>query len=210
MLESFNDSIKKHLVNNIWVYIIVISLFILGICLGAITVNIIDETAKADAKNYIDGFIDITANESLQTAFILKQSIKFNLYFTVAVFLSGLIYLGILIIPILIAFRGFCIGFSIAFLTESLGKGGFLFSIASILPQNIIYVPVLIMLGVLSLNNSVLTLRNKYIKKYNTIPSQLASYAFSSLMLLILLVAGCIVEAYITSSLVKVITPYIS
>lgn len=185
-------------------------MFIIGISLGAITVNGIDETAKNDVKTYVEGFIDLTMGESLQTSNILKQSIRFNLYYTALVFFSGLIYIGIIIIPILIGFRGFCIGFTIAFLTDTLGRQGLLLSIASILPQNIIYIPILIVLSVISINYSLFTLRNKYIKKSSTDPRQLAPYAFSVLIIFLVILAGCIVESYVTTHIVKLIAPYIS
>lgn len=209
MLDSLNDSIRKHLADNIWIYLIVIIMFILGISAGALTVNNVDEVSKADAKAYIEGFLALTSNNGLQSSYILKQSIKFNLYFTICMFFSGLVYLGILIIPILVAFRGFCIGFSIAFLTGNLGNNGFLLSLCSVLPQNIIYVPVIIVMGVIGMNYSLRALKSKYFKKFGTAPELFASYAFSVLILLILLVSGCITEAYITSFIVKAITPYI-
>ncbi len=209
MLDSLNDSIKRHLADNIWIYLIVIFIFILGISLGTLAVNNIDEVSKTDAKTYIEGFLDLSSKNELQSSYILKQSIKFNLYFTLLLFFSGLIYLGILFIPILIAFRGFCIGFSIAFLTENLGRNGFLLSLGSVLPQNLIYLPVIIVMGVIGINYSLWTLRNKYFKKFGAHNNLFATYAFSTLVLFILLIAGCIVESYITSLIIRAITPYI-
>jgi len=209
LLDSLNDTIRRHLADNIWIYIIVILMFILGISLGAMTVNNIDEVSKSDARTYIEGFLELTSRNELQPAYILKQSIKFNLYFSLVLFFSGLVYLGIVLIPVLIAFRGFCIGFSIAFLTENFGSNGFFLSIGSVLPQNIIYVPVIIIMGVTGLNYSLWTFRNKYFKKYGAIPNLFATYAFSTLILFILLISGCIVEAYMTSLIVRLITPYI-
>ena len=210
MPSSLNGSIKRHLADNIWIYMIVIFMFILGISLGALTVNNIDDVSKTDAKTYIEGFLELTSQNELQSAYILKQSIKFNLYFALLLFSSGLVYLGIIFIPILIAFRGFCIGFSIAFLTENFGSNGFLLSLGSVLPQNLIYVPVIIVMGVIGLNYSLWAMRNKYFKKFGAIPNLFATYAFSTLVLFILLIAGCIVESYITSLIVKMITPYIT
>ncbi|MDD4503558.1 MAG: stage II sporulation protein M, partial [Clostridiaceae bacterium] len=155
MLDSLNDTIKRHLANNIWIYLIVIFMFIFGSSLGALIVNNIDEVTKSDARTYLEGFLDLTSKNELQSANILKQSIKFNLYFALVLFFSGLVYIGILFIPILIAFRGFCIGFSIAFLTENFGSNGFLLSLGSVLPQNFIYVPVTIVMGVIGLNYSL-------------------------------------------------------
>ncbi|MHB1391771.1 MAG: stage II sporulation protein M [Clostridia bacterium] len=209
MLDSLNDSIKRHLADNIWIYLIVIFIFILGISLGTLAVNNIDEVSKTDAKTYIEGFLDMTSKNELQSSYILKQSIKFNFYFTLILFFSGMIYFGIIFIPILIAFRGFCIGFSIAFLTENLGRNGFLLSLGSVLPQNLIYLPVIIVMGVIGINYSLWTLRNKYFKKFGAQNNLFATYAFSTLVLFILLIAGCIVESYITSLIIRAITPYI-
>jgi len=210
MLDSLNNTIRRHLVDNIWNYMIVIFVFILGVSLGAMTVNGIDAVSRSDAKLYIEGFLDLTSQNELQPVYILKQSIRFNLYFTLLMFLSGLTYPGIVIVPLLVAFRGFCIGFSVAFLTQSFGGNGFLFSVASVLPQNIIYVPLIIVMGVTGMNYSLWSLRGRYFKKYGASPKLFAPYAFTTLVLFIGLVAGCIVEAYITSILIKSITPYVT
>lgn len=209
MLESLNDTIRRHLADNIWIYIIVVFMFILGITMGALTVNGVDAVSKSDARTYIEGFLHLTQKNELKSASILKQSIRFNLYFALILFLSGLIYPGILIIPLIIAFRGFCIGFTVAFLTESFGGGGFLLSVGSVLPQSLIYVPVTIVMGVIGLNYSIWVLRSRYFKRYGAAQNTFATYAFSVLILFILLAAGCIIEAYLTTIVVKAITPYV-
>lgn len=210
MLGSLNKTIKRHLVDNIWIYMIALFVFILGISLGAMTVNNIDDVSKSDAVLYIDGFLDLASQNDLQSSYILKQSIKFNLYFTLILFCSSLTYIGIVIIPILVAFRGFCIGFTVGFLTENFGGNGFLLSIGSVLPQNIIYVPVIIVMGVIGLNYSLWAFRNRYFKKYGAVSNLFAPYAFTTLVLFLMLVAGCIVESYITSIIIKAITPYVN
>lgn len=209
MQDSLNDSIRRHLADNIWIYFIITFLFIFGISLGALTVNNIDEVTKTYAVTYLKGFLDLTFQNQLQSESILKQSIKLNLYFSLIVFFSGLVYIGIVAIPALIAFRGFCIGFSIAFIIDNISGSGLLFSLSSLLPQNLIYVPVTIVMGVIGFNYSMWSLRAKYFKKSAIAPRLFATYALSILMLFILLIAGSIIEAYITSLLVKAIVPYI-
>ena len=209
MPDSLNDSIRRHLADNIWIYLIVIFSFILGISLGALAVNNIDEAAKTDAIIYLEGFLDLTNQNQLQSEAILKQSIKYNFYYAMILFFSGAAYIGIIVIPMLVAFRGFCIGFSIAFLTKNVGSNGFLLSLGSVLPQNLIFVPVIIVMGVTGFNYSLWALRYKYFKKSAVVPRIFAAYALSMLVLFILLVAGSIVEAYITSLIVRAIVPYI-
>lgn len=210
MLDSLNNTIRRHLADNIWIYMIVIFVFVIGVSLGAMVVNSIDDVSRNDARIYIEGFLDLTSRNELQPVYILKQSIKFNLYFTLILFLSGLTYPGIVIVPLLVAFRGFCIGFSVAFLTQSFGGNGFLFSIGSVLPQNIIYVPIVIVMGVTGLNYSLWALRSRYFKKYGASANLFAPYAFTTLVLFVILAAGCIVEAYITSIVIKGLTPYVT
>jgi stage II sporulation protein M len=209
MMDSLNNTIRRHLADNIWLYLIVLFVFILGISLGALTVNTIDDVSENDARQYIEGFLDLTSQNDLQATYILKQSIKYNLYFAMILFFSSLVYLGIVIIPALIAFRGFCIGFSVAFLTGNFGGNGFLLSIGSILPQNIIYIPIIMVMGVSGLNYSLWAFRNRYLKKYPGNSKLFAPYAFSTLTLFILLISGCIVESYVTSIIIKAITPYV-
>lgn len=209
MLDSLNDSIRRHLADNIWIYLVIIIALILGISLGAVTVNNIDEVSRADATTYVEGFLELTSGNELQSSQILRQSIKFNLYFSLLMFLSGLTYLGVAFIPMFVAFRGFCIGFSVAFLAGNIGNGGLLLSISSVLPQNIIYIPVIIIMGAVGMNYSLHTFRNKYFKKYGAMNNLFAAYAFTSFVLFIILIGGCIVESYITALIIKAITPYV-
>lgn len=210
LLDSLNDTIRRHIANNAWIYLIIVFVFIIGISLGSLTVNNIDEVTKTDARAYLEGFLNLTSENELQSSSILKQSIKFNLYFSLLLFFSGLLFAGILFIPIIVAFRGYCIGFSIAFLTDSFGANGFLLSLCSILPQNFIYVPVTIVTGAIGLNYSLWALRNKFFKRLGPSPNLFVTYAFSSFVLLIFFIAGSIVEAYITSLIVKIFIPYIT
>ncbi len=209
MLNNLNDIARRHLAQNLWVYTIILFMFIVGVSLGALTVNTLDDATREDAKTYIEGFLNIAANNEISQSSILRQSIKFNLYFSVLVLFSGLFYLGVVLVPVLAAFRGYCIGFTVAFLTQSMGSNGFYLALASVLPQNLIYVPVIIILCACALNQAFSIFRNKYFRKYSGIPGQISAYIISIAILFVLFVAGSIVESYITSTVIKLITPYL-
>lgn len=208
MLLRLNETIRRHLSDNIISYAIIIFFFILGISFGAITVKNIDVTTKSEVKSYIDGFISITRTDSIHSTEILKQSIKFNLLSTGALFIAGLTYAGILLTPAIAAFRGFCIGFTVAFLTDSLGKGGFLLALVSILPQNIIYIPILIIFCVCSISLSLAVLRNRLNRKHGELSSFIWSFALSALFLFLIMMGGSVIESYLTPYLVKLVAPY--
>lgn len=208
MLRGLNETIKRHLSDNIISYAVIIFFFILGISLGALTVNNIDIETKSNVKAYIENFISISRTDSVHSLEILKQSIKFNLITCIVLFLSGLTYAGILIVPLISTFRGFCIGITVAFLNDSLSKGGLLLSLASILPQNLIYIPVLIVFCVCSLSLAFAVLRNKLNRKNNEVIGYFWSISMTALFLFLIMMGGSIIESYITPYLVKLVAPY--
>lgn len=209
MLLGLNETIKRHLSDNIISYAIIVFFFILGISLGALTVNNIDIETKSDVKAYIDSFISISRTDNVQSLEILKQSIKFNLITCLVLFLSGLTYLGILFVPIIATFRGFCVGLTVAFLNDSLSKGGLLLSLASILPQNLVYIPILIVFCVCSMGLAFTILRNKLNRKSNEVIGYIWSISMTALLLFVIMIGGSVIESYITPYLVKLVAPYL-
>lgn len=209
MLMRLNETIRRHLSDNIISYAIVLFFFILGISMGALTVSNINIDMRSDVKSYIDGFINITRTESIHPVEILKQSIKLNLITALVLSLAGLTYAGILLVPIISTFRGFCIGFTVAFLTDALGRGGFLLSLVSILPQSLVYIPVIVVFSVCSISFSFAILKAKLNRKRSEISSYMVSYALTSLVLFLIMIAGSIIESYMTPLLVKLVAQYL-
>jgi stage II sporulation protein M len=209
MLKRLNETIRRHLSDNMISYAVIMFFFILGISLGALTVSNINIDIKSNVKAYIDGFVSISQTEPIHSVEILKQSIKLNLFTTAALFLAGLTYAGIILIPLIAGFRGFCVGFTIAFLADSLGKGGFLLALVSVLPQNLIYLPVLIVFCVCSISLAFMVLKSKLNHKSSELQNYLASFAMTALFLFFITMGGSILEAYMAPVLVKLVAPYI-
>jgi stage II sporulation protein M len=123
--------------------------------------------------------------------------------------LSGLTYAGVLIVPLITTFRGFCVGITVAFLNDSLSKGGLLLSLVSILPQNLVYIPVIIVFSVCSISLAFTILRNKLNRKNNEITTYFWSISMTALFLFVIMIGGSIIESYITPYLIKLIAPYL-
>jgi stage II sporulation protein M len=204
-----NETIRRHLSDNIISYAVILFFFILGISLGALTVSNIDIDTKSEVKAYIDSFVSISRTDRVQSIEILKLSIKFNLFTAFALFLAGMTYIGIIIVPLISTFRGFCLGFTVAFLTDSLGRGGFLLALVSILPQNLVYLPVLIVFCVCSISLSFVVLRSKLNRKGNEAFAYIWSFGMTALLLFFIMTGGSIIESYITPYLVKLVAPYL-
>ncbi len=209
-MNGLSVNIKRHLSENIWLYSVIVFFFILGVSIGALTVNNISSSTSTELHGYIKEFLNISHEEGIHSADILRQSVKFNFITCIIIFLSGLSYVGVVTLPIAAGFRGFCIGFTIAFLTRSFGSGGYLLSLVSILPQNLICIPVIIIMCVCSLYLSLTVLRNKYQKKRNEIALYIAPYLTTTIILLAALLAGTLIEAYLTPFLIRIVIPYVA
>jgi len=209
LFNKINLYIKKHLVSNIGVYALVLFFFLIGISLGAISINSINPEMKNQVTSYIEGFLKLISNKNFDNSLVLKQSIKLNLYSIITIYLSGFLSLGVIIIPAYLVFRGYCFGFTIGFLTQNLGNNGFIFSLISILPQSIIYVPLIMVISVIGIGQSISRIRNKVVKRIDQSKIQTLNYSISIMFLALVLIFGSLIESYITPVLLKIATPYL-
>ena len=78
------EIIKEHVLNNKKEYMIVALLFIIGIFLGVLFVNNVQEAQKLEITTYLSTFIDKMKNtESLNHIELLKNSIGQNIMIAV-------------------------------------------------------------------------------------------------------------------------------
>lgn len=209
MLSKVNLYIKKHLASNIGVYALVLFFFLIGISLGAISINSVNSEMKNQVISYIEGFLKLVSNKNFDSSLVLKQSIKLNLYSITIIYLSGFLSLGVIIIPAYLIFRGYCFGFTIGFLAQNLGNNGFILSLISILPQSIIYVPLIMVISVIGISQSITRIRNRVVKRIDQTKIQTLNYSISIMLLTLALIFGSLIESYITPVLLRIATPYL-
>lgn len=180
-----------------------------GVVIGAFWMGIMPMDTKDSLKAGVGDYFLLMPTFAFDNGFIFRKSVLNNVLPVILLSVTSIRYLGVFLAPIYIAFRGFCLGFSIAFLSESFGRTGLIYTLIAMLPQNLIYIPALVFAGFTSMNLSIMMLKlrkerysdnkNKYIIKYLT---------YASITVLVLLVASFI-EAYITPVFIKGISPYL-
>ena len=110
------------------------------------------------------------------------------------------------LIYFVIGYKGFCIGFSISAIIASLGTGkGILFAIATMLMQNIIYIPIYLAMAVsgINLQKNIAKERKKEEMKIN-----LLKHSITSLGMFGLLTIGSIFESYISGTVIETISKF--
>lgn len=147
---KIGNTIYQHLKNNSKEYILLTLIFLIGIFLGVMFVNNIQETQRGEIASYLNNFIDkLKSTEKLESTVILKTIIIENIFLAITLWFFGTTVIGIPIVFGIILYRGFCLGYSISsiILTVGIGKG-IIFVLISMLLQNIIFIPAIIAIGV--------------------------------------------------------------
>ena len=84
------ETIKQHVINNSKEYIIVTLIFIIGIFLGVLFVNNIQETPKNEVSSYLNNFIEkMKQTEQLDNMSLLKTSMVQNILLAITIWFFG-------------------------------------------------------------------------------------------------------------------------
>ena len=203
-IESFTI-IKEDIRSNLKSYVILVIIFAVGIFLGVMLINQTD--SKENIENYINSYIDETKN--LQNGdYIgeLQKDIKNNVILVFILWFSGTTIIGIPIMFGIILFRGFCLGCTIASCVFVLGKiKGLIFIIITILLQNIIFIPAIIILGVscIKLYNSIIKDRRK-----ENIKLSILKHSIISIIVLIILIGASIIKIEVSYRMIVNLIKY--
>ena len=119
--NEFFSIIKDDVMNNAKSYFVVLVIFIVGIFLGVMFVNQIND--KSQLEQYINTYIDETKSiENVDYFKELQNDVKNNIILVILLWFAGTTIVGIPIVLGIILFRGFCLGYTIAACAYALGR----------------------------------------------------------------------------------------
>lgn len=198
--SKLKNLILNNIYSNLQYYIIVMIILIIGIACGVIFINNINEEQKAEISKYISDFISsLKNNYEINKAELLKNSLIENFKLTLGMWFIGSTVVGLPIVFGIVLYRGFCIGYTVSSAIAILGaQKGIIFALSSILLQNIIIIPVLLLLAVSGIKLYKSIMKDK--RKEN-IKIEIIRHTVVSIIGLIFLVLATIIEVYISSSL---------
>lgn len=190
----------QHIKDNLKSYFLVAMILLIGIVLGVLFVNNLQEEQSHEVQNYVDEFVTSLQNgTSIDTGKLLRNSIKNNLILAVVMWFAGSTVIGIPIVLGIIWYRGFCLGYTISALIAILGVGkGSLFFATAILLQNLIIIPCMLALAVSGIRLYKSIVKDK--RKEN-IKGKIVKHTMFSIMMLIFLIVASFLETYLSSNL---------
>ena len=201
------DILKTHITNNLKEYIIVLLIFLIGIFLGVMFINNAKEAQQNEIQNYINTYIENCKNGDIESSNGLIINIKENIILACLLWFAGTTIICMPIVLGIVMFRGFCLGYTISATISTIGLGkGILFILTSLLLQNILFIPAILMLGVSGIKLYRSIMKDK--RKENIKIEILRHTAISGIALVILIVSAFI-EVQVSYNFVNLIAKYL-
>ncbi len=189
---------SRHFQESMWLYVITLVCLFTGIVLGIYTVKYMGDMERQDLINYFLSFANNLDSVEVDNKAILIETIKSNLPIIIGLWILGLTMIGLPAILIIDIIKGFSLGFSLSTIFYGLSYKGIWFTLLGVLPQNIIYVPGIIVSSVLAMRLSLTKLKDRVNKQVNYHKGYLAEYSITFLIITLIMILGFFYEAYIT------------
>lgn len=206
--SKFMNTIVQHIKDNIKAYIFVACILLIGITLGVMFINNLKEQQAQEIQNYINNFLSNLKNGSnIDSGKLFQNSIGSNFLLVLIMWFVGSTVIGIPLVLGIVAFRGFCLGYTVSALIAILGTGkGILFFVTSILLQNLITIPCILALAVSGIKLYKSILKDK---RRENIKGEMIRHTLFSIVILMLLIIASLIETYLSSNLFMLCTKYL-
>jgi len=205
-INKLYTSFVRHFQVNLWLYLVSILCICTGIVLGVYTVKYMGSSEKSDLINYFESFKDTINTKEINNVDILIEAIKNNVPIILGLWVLGLTIIGIPIILIIDIIKGFTLGFTVTFLISSMGINGIWMILIGVIPQNLIYLPCIILASVFGMELSIVKFREKANRQGSHFINRVnINYSISFLIISLAMILGFMFEAYLTPMAVKII-----
>jgi stage II sporulation protein M len=209
MLSKIRGLILNHIKNNTNRYLLLLAAFVIGVSAGAFTVNGLSATQREELGYYIQGFLQLLNKQSVDSGELFRIALMENVKIIGALWILGVMIIGVPFIFILVGIRGFITGFSSGFLIMTLGMKGIVFFLISLMPKELLVIPSIIALGVNGMNFSMNIIRNRSSRHFvkESLKSSFLSYCFVTLFYSVFILAAVLIETYIVPVFIRMAAP---
>jgi stage II sporulation protein M len=213
MLISLRQNIIAYFRVNLALYFFIILLFVVGVVFGALAVKTLGEQQKAELITYLQVFfqgLNKGQATGVDTGIVVKQAVFNNIKTVVVIWLLGITVIGVPVILFIVFTRGFVVGFTVGFLVDEYLLRGVAFAVASVIPHNFLVLPAVIITAVSGVSFSLLIIKKRFRHHRVNITQEFVSYTGLSLIMLVIVITGGLVEGYITPVFMKLATKLIT
>lgn len=194
------ESLKENKITFLWVLLF----FLVGIVLGSYTVYYMSDFNRVEITTYFNNFLEFLGGNSVAYTSILVDSIKSILPMVVIIVLLGYTAVGTPIILMMDLAKGYVIGFTFSLIVSMLGSQGVMLVLSGLMLQNLIFIPIIMLISVLAIRHSVTKLKMGVSRDRVKLDVSRAYLNFQGLLSLII-ISGILIETYISPNLIRLV-----
>lgn len=194
------ESLKENKITFLWVLLF----FLVGIVLGSYTVYYMSDFNRVEITTYFNNFLEFLGGNSVSYTSILVDSVKSILPMVVIIVLLGYTAVGTPIILMMDLAKGYVIGFTFSLIVSMLGSKGFMLVLSGLMLQNLIFIPIIMLISVLAIRHSVTKLKMGVSRDRVKLDVSRAYLNFQGLLSLII-ISGILIETYISPNLIRLV-----
>ncbi|MBO8163098.1 MAG: stage II sporulation protein M [Brevibacillus sp.] len=204
MRNRFGPTVQAYLFEHRSLYVFTIILFAMGIIFGTFFVQALSPDQKRDLLSFLRYFFTSLGEQGIpETNQHFAQSFGHYLKTVVVMWVFGLSVIGLPIILLMLFAKGLIVGFTVGFLVQQLQWQGVTFSLAGVLPQNMLVVPAMIIVGVAGITFSLRLVRSRLLSRRGDIQPHFFSYTLICAAMLGILTLAALLEAYVSPHLMR-------
>ena len=206
--RNTKEAIKEHIRNNRKEYVVVCLLFIIGIFLGVLFVNKMQQEELEQGKTYLSTFIEnYKTTENTNNMEILQNSIKQNILLALIIWFFGTTVIGMPVVFGMVIYRGFSLGYTISLSIVTLGfSKGLAFILVSLLLQSILFIPAILALAVSGFKLYKSIIKDK---RRENIKLEIIRHTIFSIIMVLVLIISSIIEAFVSMKGLKILVKYL-
>ncbi|WP_366922425.1 stage II sporulation protein M [Metallumcola ferriviriculae] len=204
---KLKSRIGQYLQANLAVFILIVFIFAAGIISGALGINSLSQQQQLDLLNYVDTVLQGSGDWQVDSLGLAKTAVWSNIKLMLLIWFLGLTVVGIPVVGVVVFLRGAVLGFTVGFLVQEKAFAGVLLTILSVLPQNLIFVPALLLAAISSVAFSLQLLQGKFSRGL-VLSQYLLGYTVLFGVVMGVVSLGGLVEAYISPAFIKLIAVY--
>ena len=205
---NWNSLMRQHKKDQLPLYVFVSVLFVMGVVFGAVMVNALSLEQREDLARFFSGFFHvITEGELLDENLTFHKVFNMHMKWILLIWIFGLSVIGLPFVLLLDFLKGVLVGFTVGYLVSQHAWKGMLFALVSVVPQNAVIIPVLIICSVSALSFSIHLVKNRLLRRSGSIYQPFMNFSFLTLAMALVMLGISLFEAFISPQLMKWVAP---